>query len=113
MTRPRTLAIVNPAAGNGTGAKIAGRFAADMALAGLSVDVVTTPAPGEAARLASHAVEDGYERVIAVGGDGTANEVANGLVGTDVALGLFPIGSGNDFSRVGVVSAVGAPNGRS
>ena len=107
MTRGRTLAIVNPAAGKGTGAKIAGTFAARMANAGLSVDVVSTPAPGEAARLASHAVEDGYERVIAVGGDGTANEVANGLVGTDVALGLFPIGSGNDFSR-----ALGYPRKR-
>jgi YegS/Rv2252/BmrU family lipid kinase len=68
---------------------------------------VTTPAPGEAARLASSAVEDGYTQVIAVGGDGTAMEVANGLVGTDTALGLYPIGSGNDFAR-----ALGYPRGR-
>jgi YegS/Rv2252/BmrU family lipid kinase len=107
VTKVRALAIVNPAAGKGTGAKIASTFAADMARAGLSVDVVMTPAPGEAARLASQAVEDGYERVIAVGGDGTANEVANGLVGTDVALGLYPIGMGNDFSR-----ALGYPRKR-
>ena len=108
MSRARALAIVNPAAGKGTGAKIAPRLAADLADAGLSVDIVTTPGPGEAARLASHAVEDGYERVIAVGGDGTANEVANGLVGTNVALGLYPIGSGNDFAR-----ALGYPRKRS
>jgi YegS/Rv2252/BmrU family lipid kinase len=107
MTKPRTLAIVNPAAGRGAGAKLASTFAAEMARAGLSVDVVMTPAPGEAARLASSGVEDGYERVIAVGGDGTANEVANGLVGTDVALALYPIGSGNDFSR-----ALGYPRKR-
>jgi YegS/Rv2252/BmrU family lipid kinase len=57
--------------------------------------------------LAGAAVEDGYERIIAVGGDGTANEIANGLVDTDVALGLYPIGSGNDFSR-----ALGYPRNR-
>ncbi|HUQ42404.1 MAG TPA: diacylglycerol kinase family protein [Candidatus Limnocylindrales bacterium] len=108
MRRARALAIVNPAAGNGTGAKIATTIAADLAAAGLSVDVVTTPAAGEAARLASHAVEDGYDQVISVGGDGTANEVANGLVGTEVALGLYPIGSGNDFAR-----ALGYPRKRS
>lgn len=103
----RALAIVNPAAGNGLGAKIARRIADDLAGAGLSADVVTTPGPAEGARLASHAVEDGYERVIAVGGDGTANEVANGLVGTDVAFALYPIGSGNDFAR-----ALGYPRRR-
>ena len=107
MTRARSLAIVNPAAGKGIGAKVVSTLAADLAESGLSVDVVTTPAPGEAARLASHAVEDGYEQVIAVGGDGTAMEVANGLVGTDTALALYPIGSGNDFSR-----ALGYPRQR-
>ena len=108
MTRERAIAIVNPAAGKGAGGRVALRLAADLAAAGLSADVVTTPAPGEAARLASHAVEDGYERVIAVGGDGTANEVANGLVDTDVRLALYPIGSGNDFAR-----ALGYPRKRS
>ena len=107
MTRERALAIVNPAAGNGTGAKLLPRLARDLGAAGIDVDVVATPAPGEAARLASHAVEDGYLRVIAVGGDGTANEVANGLVDTDVALALYPIGSGNDFAR-----ALGYPRKR-
>jgi YegS/Rv2252/BmrU family lipid kinase len=99
MSRERVLAIVNPAAGKGNGARVALGLAAELAGVGLNVDVVTTPAPGEAARLASHAVEEGYERVLAVGGDGTANEVANGLVDTPVALGLYPIGSGNDFAR--------------
>jgi diacylglycerol kinase (ATP) len=107
VSRERALAIVNPAAGKGAGARVAARIAADLGASGLSVDVVRTPAPGEAARLAAAAVEDGYDRVIAVGGDGTANEIANGLVDTDVALGLYPIGSGNDFARV-----LGYPRGR-
>lgn len=100
MSRKRALAIINPAAGKGLGAKLVPTLAEELGAAGLSVDVVRSPAPGEGARLASHAVEDGYEQVIAVGGDGTAMEVANGLVGTDVPLALYPIGSGNDFARV-------------
>ena len=102
-----TLAIVNPAAGRGAGRKLIGRLAADLARDGIEAEVVSTPGPGEAARLAAAAVEDGYARVIAVGGDGTANEIANGLVGSDVALALYPIGSGNDFSR-----ALGYPRSR-
>ncbi|HET7700123.1 MAG TPA: diacylglycerol kinase family protein [Candidatus Limnocylindria bacterium] len=105
--RVRALAIVNPAAGKGLGARLAPSLAAELANAGVAVDIVSSPAPLEAARLASAAVEDGYERVIAVGGDGTANEVANGLVGTGAALGLYPIGSGNDFAR-----ALGYPRKR-
>jgi YegS/Rv2252/BmrU family lipid kinase len=100
MTSDRALAIVNPVAGKGAGKRIAPRLAAELARAGIRADIELTPAPGEAARLASMAVEEGYGRVIAVGGDGTANEVANGLVDTDVALGLYPIGSGNDLARV-------------
>ena len=100
MIRERTLAIVNPAAGKGAGRRVARTLAAELARSGLAVDVVSTPGPGEAARLAAAAVEDGYARVLAVGGDGTANEVANGLVDTDVALALYPIGTGNDLARV-------------
>ena len=107
MTRERALAIVNPAAGKGLGARIATTIAGELAAAGVSADVVVTPGPGQAVRLASRAVEEGYERVIAVGGDGTANEVANGLVDTTTALALYPIGSGNDFAR-----ALGYPRRR-
>src|SRR2546428_932508 len=52
VSGPRTLAIVNPAAGGGAGAKLARRLAHDLAAAGVSADVITTPALGEAARLA-------------------------------------------------------------
>lgn len=107
MSGPRTLAIVNPVAGRGKGAALARRIAAELATAGISADVVTTPAAGEGARLASAAVEDGYERIIAVGGDGTANEVANGLVDTAAVMGLYPIGAGNDLAR-----ALGYPRRR-
>ena len=105
--RERALAIVNPAAGNGAGDRAAIRLAADLLKAELAVEIVRTPAPGEAARIARQAADDGYPMVIAVGGDGTANEIANGLLGTGTALALFPVGSGNDFAR-----ALGYPRRR-
>ncbi len=95
----RALAIVNPAAGSGRASSLAPRLARVLRDAGLPTDVVQLPYPGEGPRLAADAAAEGYDVVIAVGGDGTANEVANGLVGTRAALALYPIGSGNDFAR--------------
>jgi diacylglycerol kinase (ATP) len=99
LTDERALAIVNPAAGNGTGDRIAYRIAADFRDQGMRVDVVRTPAPDEAARLAREGAADGYRTIISAGGDGTANEIANGIAGSGAALALYPIGAGNDFAR--------------
>jgi YegS/Rv2252/BmrU family lipid kinase len=96
----RTLAIINPAAGGGAGAKVGAMLARELEASGFKIEVIQTPGPGEAARLARQASAEGCRTVIAVGGDGTANEIANGLVGTSTALALYPIGSGNDFARV-------------
>ena len=103
----RALAIVNPIAGNGAGQGIAARIASQFRDQGMRVDVIQTPAPDEAARLAREGAADGYRVVIAVGGDGTANEIANGIAGSGAALALYPIGSGNDFAR-----ALGYPRRR-
>ena len=102
-----TLAIVNPAAGDGAGSKVGPDLARELERSGFKVEIIQTPAPGEAARIAREASADGCRTVIAVGGDGTANEIANGLVGTGTALALYPIGSGNDFAR-----ALGYPRKR-
>jgi diacylglycerol kinase (ATP) len=99
MDNEHTLAIVNPAAGDGAGAHVGAGLARELEAAGFSVEIIQTPAPGEAARIAREASAEGCRMVIAVGGDGTANEIANGLVGTSTALALYPIGSGNDFAR--------------
>lgn len=105
--RAHAYAIVNPVAGHGRGARVARRIARDFASAGMVVEVAVTPAPGEAARLAAAAVDDGYRTILAVGGDGTANEVANGMIGSGAALALYPIGKGNDLARM-----LGYPRGR-
>lgn len=54
---------------------------------------------GHASEIAASAVKDGFDVVVAVGGDGTINEVASSLVHTDTALGVVPCGSGNGFAR--------------
>jgi YegS/Rv2252/BmrU family lipid kinase len=57
-----------------------------------------TSAPGDARALAAWAVEKGFRAVVAAGGDGTINEVVNGLAGSDVTLGVLPVGTMNVFA---------------
>lgn len=63
------------------------------------VTIRFTNHPGHATSLASDAAAEGYDIVVAVGGDGTVNEVARALVGTGTALGIVPCGSGNGLAR--------------
>jgi YegS/Rv2252/BmrU family lipid kinase len=62
-----------------------------------SIDV--TQRPKHATDLAKKAANNGFETVVAVGGDGTTHEVVNGIVGSNISLGIIPIGAGNDFSN--------------
>jgi YegS/Rv2252/BmrU family lipid kinase len=99
---PATV-IVNPIAGRGAGGRLAPRIADYLQGFGLDFDLVSTTAPGEASAIARQAVSKRQDAVIAVGGDGTFNEVLNGLMvaqeGPDgPALGVIPIGTGNDFA---------------
>ena len=66
------------------------------------MDVARTERPGHGQALAAEAVSQGARHVVAVGGDGTVHEVANGLLtaDADAALGVVPIGSGNDFAKL-------------
>jgi YegS/Rv2252/BmrU family lipid kinase len=63
------------------------------------VTIQFTKCAGHATELASQFVEEGYSRVIAVGGDGTVNETAKALINKPVALGIIPCGSGNGLAR--------------
>ncbi len=69
---------------------------------GWAVDVARTEGPGHGQELASAAAQQGAKHVVAVGGDGTVHEVANGLLrtGSEAALGVIPMGSGNDFAKL-------------
>jgi len=57
-----------------------------------------TTAPGDAQAVAAAAVKEGFKTIVAAGGDGTVNEVVNGIVGSDVALGILPVGTMNVFA---------------
>ena len=95
--------IVNPAAGMGRAHQLEPRVRATLNAAGVGARVVETRAAGHAEELAASAAASGHDRVVAVGGDGTMQEVVNGLIAIDAAdrpsLGVVPAGSGNDLSR--------------
>lgn len=98
------LAIVNPAAGGGRSAKLAGAQLARLKAKGLRVDAIASMAPGHAVQLAREAYDQGYRRFLAVGGDGTAHEIINGIFSREghtdrVELGFLPLGTGNSFLR--------------
>ncbi len=115
MSEP-VLAIVNPAAGGGRCGRLAKAALARLREAGVAVETAETSGPGEATRLARAAYAGGQRQFLAVGGDGTAYEVVNGLfpeawVGAEAdkgigathggraALGFMPLGTGNSFLR--------------
>lgn len=100
----KILAIVNPAAGGGRSAKLAGAELARLKEKGLRVDVIASMAPGHAGQLAHEAYDQGYRHFLAVGGDGTAHEIINGIFSREgrterVALAFLPMGTGNSFLR--------------
>lgn len=100
MNKQRLLLIINPISGtskkDGLDELVTQRISESL---GMAVDVRITGAKGDATRFAKEAVEHGYFGVIAVGGDGTVNETAAALCGSDVALGIIPAGSGNGLAR--------------
>ena len=89
--------IVNPISGTGSKKKIV-NLLSDLNEE-YSVRFFYTRYSRHATQIASEAVKRGVRFIIAVGGDGTINEVAQALVGTDVALGIIPSGSGNGLAR--------------
>lgn len=97
--RMRLLAIVNPISGRTSKARVRESILGNIDTTKYEVAIEMTQRPGHATELAAKAVEEGVEVVVAVGGDGTVNEVAKALVGTSTALGIIPCGSGNGLAR--------------
>ena len=97
------LAIVNPASANGATARFWPQAREVISRAGVSFDEAVTAGPGDAVRLARQAGEAGYGVVLYVGGDGTANEVANGVLQLPPeqrpALAALPRGTGADLPK--------------
>jgi diacylglycerol kinase (ATP) len=94
------LIVYNPAAGQSPDLKTTlDRVANLWRDLGWQVQIAATTAPGDATTKAQTAAQSGYHAVIAAGGDGTVNEVMNGLVGTDTALGVLPLGTVNIWAR--------------
>jgi len=104
--------IVNPTAGRGTGERAIPRIERILGDLGADYDLVRTEHPRHATDLAQRAATSGAAVVVAVGGDGTSNEVLNGLMraqiedGVRAAMGALSVGRGNDFAF-----GVGIPHG--
>lgn len=91
--------IVNPIAGNGLALRTATEISAELTRLNIPFRSFQTNHPGHATQLAKESVDAGSQMVLAVGGDGTAYEVACGLVHTKTSLGIIPAGTGNDFVK--------------
>ncbi len=95
----RLYCIVNPIAGSGRAKELFIKARALLEAGGVACEVKFTEYPGHARELAQEAVEVGERAIVAVGGDGTNQEVGAALSGTDATLGILPFGTGNDFAR--------------
>lgn len=98
------LVIANPISGRGMGERIIPRAIQMLKEHGVRFDLVRTERPWHAAELARRAVGSGYRLIVALGGDGTSNEVLNGLMEAreagegEAAMGVLCVGTGNDFA---------------
>ena len=102
--------IANPSEGGRGGARAIRRIQRLLTQCGLDLDIVRTKHPWHGAELAKQAAAEGYDVVVAAGGDGTSNEVINGLMEAKQAgkhasaMGVLSVGRGNDFAHaVGVL----------
>lgn len=116
MLAPRTTVIVNP---NSQGGKLGKKWVEISETIGRAFpfDEAITTGPGDATKLAAKALREGAERIVAIGGDGTVNEVVNGFfdpetgtaIAPDATFALIPFGTGGDFRRTfGLPTEVGA-----
>lgn len=91
--------IINPISGTRSKKDLRAWITAGMDKECFEPDIMFTEHPGHATELARRFAERNYYAVVAVGGDGTVNEVGRALVHTDTALGILPVGSGNGLAR--------------
>jgi YegS/Rv2252/BmrU family lipid kinase len=101
----KTFAVINPHSGGGRTGRSAKNIAQKLAEVSGPLTVAMTTGPMDAASITRHALREGFERVVAVGGDGTINEVVNGFfhngsaINPEAELALLTNGTGGDFRR--------------
>ncbi len=95
----RATLILNPRSGKKRALSVRETALAIAAELGVQLTVNVIDGPGHGTQLAQQAVAAGQDRVISVGGDGTLNAIAAGLIGTNVPLGIVSMGSGNGYAR--------------
>lgn len=101
----KTLVVLNPNSNNGKAAQTWESVEPLLREGGLAFDLTRTSGPKQAITLAEQANRDGYETILAAGGDGTVNEIVNGMMRASNGeatgtFGVIPIGSGNDFAKM-------------
>ena len=100
----RWMFILNSTAGHGQGCKKINQLIHSLNRYSFDYEIALTKCVGHAKKLAQHAADSGFTRIIAVGGDGTANEVVNGIMrsskNAEIIFGMIPQGTGNDFARI-------------
>ncbi len=99
MTAKHITFIFNPIAGRGKAQHVRASLERELQQSNLDYSFLVTTAPGDATALARTASASS-SIVVAIGGDGTVNEVASGLLGTNTAMAVLREGSGNDFARI-------------
>ena len=97
--RKRLLVIINPISGVGRQKTIEKVFEQHLDHSRFDYDIRYTERAGHATDIAREGSVQGYDAVIAVGGDGSINEVSAGLIGTHTTMGIIPCGSGNGMAR--------------
>ena len=99
VKRERMMVIVNPVSGTGRQKRAQRMVEQHIDRQRYDHQIVYTKAHRHAIELSHQAVDDGYDVVVIVGGDGSINEVGQGLAGTNVRMGILPAGSGNGLCR--------------
>jgi YegS/Rv2252/BmrU family lipid kinase len=97
----KALLLYNPLSGRRRGRRVNEVESAQAVLRGGGVEATTaaTAGPGDAAQQVKQAIREGCDTVFACGGDGTVHDVVQGLVGTDAALGIIPLGTANSLAH--------------
>lgn len=99
MPNQTVLFIINKFAGGGFEPTVEGKILDICAANNAECTIEFTRSHGHATVLANEGIQKGFNKIIAVGGDGTVNEVARSLVNTSIEMGIIPKGSGNGLSR--------------